>query len=156
MGAILALIGAFYKKIKIWWITVKEAFNNGKEITTKDEKGKYYVIVQRGGKVDLTAEAKNPMILREKIVKVKALALSKKTQTKKITKAIRIIDAKGTLSYQKVKGKKKITINPVIGKITIKKGLKKGTYKVTVKVTASGDETYTPLKSKVVFTVNVI
>ncbi|MDY6090478.1 MAG: hypothetical protein SPJ04_04410, partial [Bdellovibrionota bacterium] len=119
-------------------------------------KGKYYVIVPRGGKVDLTAEAKNPMILREKIVKVKALALSKKTQTKKITKAIRIIDAKGTLSYQKVKGKKKITIDPVTGKITIKKGLKKGTYKVTVKVTASGDETYKPLTSKVVFTVNVI
>lgn len=96
------------------------------------------------------------MILREKIVKVKSLALSKKTQTKKITKAIRIIDAKGTLSYQKVKGKKKITIKPVIGKITIKKGLKKGSYKVTVKVTASGDETYTPLTSKVVFAVNVI
>lgn len=87
------------------------------------------------------------MILKGKIVKVKALALSKKTQTKKITKAIRIIDAKGILSYQKVKGKKKITI---------KKGLKKGTYKVTVKVTASGDETYKPLTSKVVFTVNVI
>ena len=131
-------------------------YNNGKEVTDKDEKGKYYVIVPRGGKVDLTAEAKNPMILRGKIVKVKALALSKKTQTKKIAKAIRIIDAKGTLSYQKVKGKKKITIDPVTGKITINKGLKKGTYKVTVKVTASGDETYKPLTSKVVFTVNVI
>ena len=66
------------------------------------------------------------MILRGKIVKVKALALSKKTQTKKITKAISIIDAKGTLSYRKVKGKQKITIDPVTGKITIKKGLEKG------------------------------
>ena len=49
----------FYKKIKIWWITVKEAFNHGKEITTKDEKGKYYVIVQRGAKVDLTLDYKH-------------------------------------------------------------------------------------------------
>ena len=59
MGAILALIVAFYKKIKIWWIIVKEAFNHGKEITTKDEKGKYYVIVPRGGKVDLTLDYKH-------------------------------------------------------------------------------------------------
>ena len=131
-------------------------YNNGKEVTDKDEKGKYYVIVPRGGKVDLTAEAKNPMTLKGKIIKVKALALSKKAQTRKIAKAIKIINAKGTLSYQKVKGKKKITIDPTTGKITIKKGLKKGIYKVTVKVTASGDETYKPLTSKVAFTINVI
>ena len=39
ISAKFALIVAFYKKIKIWWITVKAAFNHGKEITTKDEKG---------------------------------------------------------------------------------------------------------------------
>lgn len=43
-----------------------------------------------------------------------------------------------------------------IRKLQLRKDLKKGTYKVTVKVTVSGDETYKPLTSKVVFTVNVI
>ena len=38
---------------------------------------------------------------------------------------ITVKGSKGTLSYKKVKGKKKITIDPVIGKITIKKGFKK-------------------------------
>ena len=59
MGAILALIGAFIRKSKYDELTAKVAFNHGKEITTKDEKGKYYVIVLRGGKVDLTLDYKH-------------------------------------------------------------------------------------------------
>ena len=39
MGAILALIRAFIRKSKYDELTAKAAFNHGKEITIKDEKG---------------------------------------------------------------------------------------------------------------------
>ena len=48
----------------------------------------------------------------------------------------------GTLTYKKVKGNKKISINKKTGKVTIKKGLKKGTYKVKVKIKANGNANY--------------
>lgn len=59
ISAKLALIWAFIRKSKYDELTAKAAFNHGKEITTKDEKGKYYVIVPRGGKVDLTLDYKH-------------------------------------------------------------------------------------------------
>ena len=48
----------------------------------------------------------------------------------------------GTLSYAKISGNKKITVNKKNGKVTIKKGLKKGTYKVKIKVRAAGNATH--------------
>ena len=57
---------------------------------------------------------------------------------------------------KKLKERRKLQQTQLQVKLQLRKDLKKGTYKVTVKVTASGDETYTPLTSKVVFTVNVI
>lgn len=64
---------------------------------------------------------------------------------------IRISNAKGKVTYRKVKvGSakinkkygKKIVVNKKNGKITLKKGLKKGTYKVRIKAQAAGDATY--------------
>ena len=75
--------------------------------------------------------------------------------TRAFTKAVKITDAKGTLSFKKKKGTKKITINKTTGKITIKKGLKKGKYKITVDVTASGNDLYNPATKEVTFKVNV-
>ena len=48
----------------------------------------------------------------------------------------------GKMTYTKVSGNKKITINKTTGKVTAKKGLKKGTYKVKVKVKAAGNTNY--------------
>lgn len=48
----------------------------------------------------------------------------------------------GKLSYKKVSGNKKITINATTGKVTVKKGLKKNTYKVKVKIKAAGNKNY--------------
>ena len=53
-----------------------------------------------------------------------------------------ISKAKGTVTYSKVSGNKKITINSETGKIKIAKGLKKGLYSVTVKVSAKGNTCY--------------
>ena len=75
-------------------------------------------------------------------VSLKAASLKKKAQTIKITRAAKITRAKGTKTYAKVKGDKKIIVNKKTGLITVKKGLKKGTYKVKIKVTAKGNKYY--------------
>ena len=139
-------------------IPIKKVFNNGVEVTTKDETGRFYIDVQRGGGVYLTAEVEkldNPITLKGKTLKVKASVLSKKKITRSVEKAIKITNAKCTLFYQKVKGKKRIVIDPNTGTITIKRGLKKGTYRITSDVTASGDDLYKLATKKVLFTLNV-
>ena len=60
----------------------------------------------------------------------------------KRSKAIKVSGAKGTVTYAKAGGNKKIRINKKTGKITIKKKLKKGTYKLKVKVKAAGNSKY--------------
>ena len=81
---------------------------------------------------------KNPMIVKPYDV----TAYSRKKTTIKASKAFNVIYAKGTVTYKKIKGDKKITVAKN-GKITVKKGLKKGkTYTVNVKVTAAGNAYY--------------
>lgn len=104
--------------------------------------GKGSVLVENNGvkqKVSFNVFKKsNTMKVKSKTVKAKA---KKKTTIKK-SKAFKIKDAKGKVTFKKVKGNKKIKINKK-GKITVKKGLKKGkTYKLKVKVYANGDLTY--------------
>ena len=143
-------------------IYAKKAYNNGVPIKTIDESGYFYVTVKRGGGIFLTIETEavtqkleNPIKLKGKTVKVKAAALSKKAQTTTITKAIKITNAQGILSYKKKKGVKKVSIDKTTGKITIKKGLKKGKYKIVVDVTAAGNRKYKPATKSVTFTLNV-
>lgn len=69
--------------------------------------------------------------------------LKKKAQKLKVAKVIKVTNkGQGKLSYARVSGNKKITINKKTGKVTIKKNLNKGTYKVTVKDKAAGDKNY--------------
>ena len=99
-------------------------------------KGKYagisdwqYTIVQ----------AKNPMTVTVTNKSVKYSTVKKKNVT---VTAIKVSKAQGTVSYKKVSGNAKITVDKKTGKLTVKKGLKKGTYKVKVKVTAKGTKNY--------------
>ena len=88
-------------------------------------------------------KAANPLKVKAKTVKVKFSKLKKKAQKLKVTKVVKFTKkGQGTLTYKKVKGNKKITINKKTGKVTIKKGLKKGTYKVKVKIKANGNANY--------------
>ncbi len=88
-------------------------------------------------------KAANPLKVKAKTVKVKFSKLKKKAQKLKVTKVVKFTKkGQGTLTYKKVKGNKKITINKKNGKVTIKKGLKKGTYKVKVKIKAKGNANY--------------
>jgi len=69
------------------------------------------------------------------------LPLTKKAQIVTVKKAFTVTKAQGKVTYKKISGNKKITINSA-GKISLKKGLKKGTYKLKVKVTAAGNTSY--------------
>lgn len=97
----------------------------------------------------VTTKKANTITVKAKKVTVKAKALKKKAQKVKITKALKVTKAKGTVTYAKVKKGstkkffKKVKIAKKSGKITIKKGkLKKGTYKLKIKVTAAGTKNY--------------
>jgi flagellar hook assembly protein FlgD len=68
-------------------------------------------------------------------------AYAKKNTTFTAAKAFKITNAKGSLSYAKSSGDKKITVAKN-GKVTVKKGLKKGKYTVKIKVTAKGNSKY--------------
>ena len=104
------------------------ATNNGKSASVKIK------IVKRA----------NPMTVKAKAIK----ASSAKTKSFTKAKAFTVKKAKGTVTFKKTKGDKKITVTKK-GKVTVKKGLKKGTYKVKVKVTAKGTVAYNA-KSKTV------
>ena len=88
-------------------------------------------------------KAYNPLNVKGKIVNVKFSKLKQKTQVLKVSSVVKFINkGQGTLTYNKVNGNKRITINKKSGMVTIKKGLKKGTYKVKVKIKANGNVNY--------------
>ncbi len=84
----------------------------------------------------------NTLGVKAKTVSLKAKDLKKKNLVVALKKALAISGAKGTVTYAKVSGNAKISINKKTGKITVKKGLKKGTYKVKIKVSAKGNAEY--------------
>lgn len=100
----------------------------------------------------------NPLSVKGKTAKVKYKNLRRKKQRLSVSKVISgIKTGQGKLTFTKVSGNKKISINKNTGKVTIsKKGLKKKkTYKVTVKIRASGNDVYAPVERKVTFRIKV-
>lgn len=98
----------------------------------------------------------NPLKVKPKTATVKYKKLKKKNLTLVVSKVIKFTKkGYGKITYTKVSGNKKITINKNTGKITVKKGLKKGTYKAKVKVKASGDANYKSASRAVTFKVKV-
>ena len=85
------------------------------------------------------AKLDNPMTVTYKNKKLKYTKLKKKKQ---VIGSVIVKNAKGTVSYSKMSGNKKISVNKTNGKITVKKKIKRGTYKLKVKVTASGNSSY--------------
>ena len=81
------------------------------------------------------------MTVKVKSTAVKASKLKKKKYTFTKAKAFTIKNAKGTVTFRKAGGSKKLSISKT-GKITVKKGTKKGTYKIKVIVTASGNDIF--------------
>ena len=109
-----------------------------------------YILVRAAGKILSRS-------MKEKLIRYCSNGDIQKTKTVKRAKAFKISKAKGKVTYKKISGSKKITVNKKNGNVTIKKGLKKGTYKVKVKVQAAGDSVYAKSKAKTVtVTVKVI
>ncbi len=101
-------------------------------------------------------KAANTLKAYGKTVKVKKKAVKKKNQTLAVGKVLNITNrGQGKLTYAKLSGNKKITINAANGTVTVKKKLKKGTYTVAVRITAAGNANYNSVARVVKFTVKV-
>ena len=97
-------------------------------------------------------KANNPMTVTFSNKKVKYKKVKKKAQTVNV---ITVKNAQGIVSYKKISGKKKITVNSRTGKITVKKKTKKGTYKVKIKVSTNGNRNYKALSKTITVTIKV-
>ena len=96
-----------------------------------------------------------PLAVKGKTIKVNYSKLKKKSQSYKVSKALSISGYKDGLTFKKLKGNKKITINKKTGKVTVKRYLKKKTYKVKVKITAKGADGAAPKTATATFKVRV-
>ena len=85
----------------------------------------------------------------------KSLKAAKLKKTALAVSALRVKDAKGTVTYKKLSGSPKLTIASGTGKIKVKKGTKKGTYTITVRVTAAGNSSYKAGAKKVTVKIKV-
>ena len=68
---------------------------------------------------------------------------------------ITVTNAKGTVTYSKVSGDSKLSVNKSTGKITVAKGTAKGTHTATIKVSAAGDTNHNSLNKTVTVRVTV-
>ena len=103
----------------------------------------------------IVAKKANTIAVKVKKAKVKLKAVKKKKQV--ISNAIKVSNALGTVTYQKVaKGSSpKLSVNKNTGKITVKKKTKKGNYKIVVRVYATGNNEYLPASKIVTVKVKV-
>ena len=97
----------------------------------------------------------NPMTVTGKTAIVKYTAVKKKAQTLKRYKVLTVKNNKGTTTYTKKTGNRKILVNRTTGKVTVKKGIKRGLYKVTVSIRAAGNANYKALTKKATFRIRV-
>ena len=125
----------------------------GVSVTALDSDGAHIANVGTSYEYDID----NPMTVTGRTVKVKKKKVKKKTQYVSRAAAINIKNAKGTLTYKKLSGNKKIRINAKTGKVTVKKKLKKGKYKVKVQVqaTVKADECIITSVKTTTFTIKV-
>jgi hypothetical protein len=93
--------------------------------------------------VTQAANKKDTQSLKVSVKKANVKYTKVKKKLQKV-KAITVKEAKGSISYSKVKkgSSAKLKVNKKTGVITVKKGTKKGTYKIVVKITATGDDKY--------------
>ena len=98
----------------------------------------------------------NPLSVKGRTASISYSKLRKSSRKLSVSKVISFTSrGKGKITYTKLKGNKKITINRKTGKVTVKKGLGKGTYSVKVKVRAAGTDEYKPAEKTVTFVIRV-
>lgn len=102
-------------------------------------------------------KADNTLSVKGRTAAVSYSKLILRAQTLDITDVVLFDDiGQGRLSFVRVSGNSKITVNEKTGDVTIGKGLSKGSYSVTVDVAAEGDaKTGASGAKRVTFTVKV-
>jgi hypothetical protein len=101
-------------------------------------------------------KAPNPLEVEGKTVKVSYKRIKKKEKIIGRSKVIKFIKkGKGTMTYTKVKGNKKILIDRDTGKVTVKKGLKKGKYELTVLISDAGDKNHEAAEAEAVVKIRI-
>ncbi len=130
---------------------------------TKDGNIAYYKCTNGCGKFFSDKNGKNEIAKAKVVVKAakmtvkvkKPTAKAKKNTVIKKAKAFTVKNAKGKLTFKKVKGNKKITVAKN-GKVTVKKGLKKNkTYSVKVKVTSAKTAKYAAITKTVTLKIKI-
>ena len=138
---------------KDYTIKYSNNVNAGTATVTAAGKGNYTGSISKKFRI---YKATNPLKVKGKTATVKRSKVKKKSQKLKRTSVIKTVKkGKGTVTYTKVKGNKKITIAKKTGKVTVKKGLKKGKYSVKVKVKAKGTKNYKSRTRTITFKIRV-
>ena len=101
------------------------------------------------------AKKKNPLRVKGRAIKIEAKKLKKNKVVLKPSRVMKVRNARGKVTYTKLKGNKKILIDKKTGRVTIRKKLKRGTYKIKVKVKAAGNQNYKAAARKLFFIVKV-
>ena len=133
-------------------VTYAKNKNVGTATVTIKGTGKY------GGTLTKTFKIKkhaNTLKVTAKTATIKYSKVKSKKQTLTIDKVATIKKAKGTVTYKKVSGSSKVTINSKTGNVTVAKGTKKGTYKIKLKVSAKGTSNYKAGSKTVTFKIVV-
>ena len=119
------------------------------------EAGSYDPVAESGFFTYNYKKANTMTVTAKKAAKVKARKVKKKNQYVKSSKIMTIKKAVGKLTFTKVSGNSKITINRTSGKITVKKKTKKGTYAIRVLVRAAGNSSYIAAEKTVTVKIKV-
>ena len=106
-------------------------------------------------KLSKATKLANTLSVKGKTVKVKYSKVKKKNVSVASKKVVTVNNPQGTVTYEKLKGNKKIKVNKKTGKLTVKKGLKKGTYKVKINVKAAGNDKYAEASKTVTIKVRI-
>lgn len=113
------------------------------ERPTASDEGEVESTCQWCGKIETTYVPADSWSTKGKTASVKYSTLKKKSVTISRQSAISLSGCEyRNITYKKISGNSKITVNSKSGSITVKKGLKKGTYKLKVKVLSAGGELY--------------
>ena len=97
-------------------------------------------------------KAKNPL---EASVRKSTVTVNYRANRARTVRNITVAGAQGAVTYEKVSGSKRVTVNAKTGKLTVKKGTKAGRYKITVRVRAAGNANYKAATATVSFKVVV-
>ena len=98
----------------------------------------------------------NKMKQNLKVSKAKKTVKYKTVRKKTVrTSKVKVTGVKTPVTYKKIGGSKKLTIDKTSGKIKVKKKTRKGTYKIKIKVTAKEGADYKAASKKATVTVRV-